>query len=63
MNDPKQANVNALLAAFTDILNKYGAESKEVKDFRKQHAENPELIKLMESAASIKALFDTQIIQ
>lgn len=45
----------ALLAEFTDKLNHFSPESKEVREFCAQHESDAELVKLFRTAAKVQS--------
>jgi hypothetical protein len=48
------------LSKYIDILNKYGAESKEAKEFRYRYEDNKELLSLFDSAELVKEMFEEE---
>ena len=52
------ADIDELLARFTDLLNAEGTKSEKLRAFRKQFGSNKELVKLMDAAVQVRTLFD-----
>ncbi|MBI4703764.1 MAG: hypothetical protein HY744_21860 [Deltaproteobacteria bacterium] len=44
-----------VLAKFTDLLNQFGADSKQVRAMRKKHETDPELCGLFETTVVVQA--------
>lgn len=54
----KDLDTAKLLSQFIDLLNTEGINSEKVKSFRDNYTSNKELVKLMDTAITVKEMFE-----
>ena len=45
--------IDDALSAFIDILNAHGPDSRQAKEFRRQHSQETELLRLMDESVAV----------